>query len=168
MIKNGTEHLNGSDDWLIKELEREKRVSAWDFDEAQKTKNDHAENCDRELVADKHHQKHLKRRPVEFDREYEAQKSGKVQGKLSAWFVIDIILIVVLMTLNSSMRVGTVWPSLFLFLMINPGIFFWIFLFKRMPPTWYLAGIALIAILFELIAIGRNPYILYRILHYYF
>ena len=89
MIKSDFEKYN-SDDWLKKEIEREKRVSAWDFDEGRKIRNEHADDCDVRNNALEHMERHNRRKSVE------AQKiENKPQGS-SIFFVLDVILLFIL------------------------------------------------------------------------
>lgn len=69
------------------------------------------------------------------------------------WFIFDIFLVVGLSLFNAFSDNGIYLPSLILFLMINPGIFIWVFLFKRFMPTWYLIAGALIAIIIEFLSL---------------
>ena len=50
--------ITDNDNWLEKERIRESRVSAWDFDDGKKLRNDHADNCDVELLAKQHRRVH--------------------------------------------------------------------------------------------------------------
>ena len=52
------------DDWLAKEIVRESKVSAWDFDEGKRVKKEHADHCDAEIVANEHHTEHVNRNRV--------------------------------------------------------------------------------------------------------
>lgn len=47
------------DNWLEKELKREKSISAWDLDETSKVRAEHEENCERENNAKRHKELHL-------------------------------------------------------------------------------------------------------------
>lgn len=42
------------DNWLKREIEREKKISAWDLDEPNKVRINHEENCPREKLAVEH------------------------------------------------------------------------------------------------------------------
>ena len=57
MTKNNID-LTEKDNWLEKERLRESKISAWDFDEGKKIRNEHAQKCDVKEIADRHHQRH--------------------------------------------------------------------------------------------------------------
>ena len=42
------------DNWLKREIEREKRISAWDLDEPNKVRRSHEQNCPKEKLAVEH------------------------------------------------------------------------------------------------------------------
>lgn len=42
------------DDWLFKEIQRESKISVWDFDEGKSIKRAHEEHCARQINADEH------------------------------------------------------------------------------------------------------------------
>ncbi|MBR3251843.1 MAG: hypothetical protein IKF80_09040, partial [Erysipelotrichaceae bacterium] len=121
-----------NDDWLQKEREEEKKTSVWDFDGV--------------------------RRPTTVKEEYRpespsATKKDMADVRTILWFIFDIFLVVGLSLFNAFSDNGIYLPSLILFLMINPGIFIWVFLFKRFMPTWYLIAGALIAIIIEFLSL---------------
>ncbi|MBR5340804.1 MAG: hypothetical protein IK151_02640 [Erysipelotrichaceae bacterium] len=148
MIKNGFEKLNG-DNWLAKEIERENRVSAWDFDEGKNLRNEHAQDCDAKGLRLAHEENCEAREVAD---EHSAIHSGRKtpnDNKISIWFVIDTIFLVLIMMLNLGTRTRFYYPTLVLFLGLNPGIFIWILLFKRMPPSWYLILLLIITLLLE-------------------
>ena len=45
-------------DWLAQEIKYESKISAWDFDEPNKVKKMHEDNCPRESLAQKHIEVH--------------------------------------------------------------------------------------------------------------
>ena len=45
---------NRSDDWLAKEVARERATSVWDFDDGQKLKNEHYDNCEAREIKENH------------------------------------------------------------------------------------------------------------------
>ena len=161
MIKKDNQN-NNNDDWLAKEIAREKRVSAWDLDEGRKLRQEHEEDCEVKEVADRHHQRHLRRQAVTFTPD---PKEKKIDGKAVMWLVIDIIAIALLAVANAFLRRPIILPSVLLFLLINPGIFIWIFLLKRFPSESYLKLILFIAIILEFIQLvesGALNYLLWR------
>ncbi|MBQ6217156.1 MAG: hypothetical protein IJK53_07200 [Erysipelotrichaceae bacterium] len=153
MIKNDFEK-NNEDDWLAKEIKRESRISAWDLDGARQVRLEHEENCDARTAAEEHHRIHERRRTV---------SDVALKGKLSVWFYIDLFAVMALFGL-SLMTPGTpVMPAIFLFLCLNPGIFVWLFLFKRYPSASYLKTVFSIAVFWflYLFLIGNQRYISY-------
>ena len=146
MIKNDFEKLN-QDDWLAKEIARENRISAWDLDEGRTVRKEHERNCDARKNADEHHRKHMQANAVK-----------NIRGRLSVWFYIDIAALFVLFVLNVFLPGASVWPGIVLFLALNPGIFVWLFLFKRYPSGAYLRTALLIAILLEIITLFNSNY----------
>ena len=139
MLKNDFEKWN-QDDWLAKEIEREKKISAWDLDEGNSVRLEHEEDCERRQVADEHFRMHKAR----------IKSAGNpVKGGLSAWFVFDIVLMVVLFIVNAFLPRPDFGAPILLFLSINPGIFIWIFLLKRFPSENYCRAVFIIALLIE-------------------
>ena len=140
------------DDWLKKELEREKRVSFWDLDEGKKLREEHAENCDVQELADSHHQKHLR-----YQSEDSLKQVSRGLGSRNrttsldvTCFIVAFLMIFVLTGLNTYLfRTAMVLPTAILFLGINPGIFIWLLLFKRFPAAWYSIMLIIIAVAVE-------------------
>lgn len=135
----------GRDDWLAKELEREKRVSFWDLDEGKKVRAAHEENCEAREVAEKHHERHqaaddrygrIGAVPA-IDKKPKAKTPTSPQD--TKWLVIDFFFLIGLIIFNNVLLRGyvSVAPILILFLGINPGIFFWLAATKKIPPAWY-------------------------------
>ena len=58
MEKDLLKFENRSDDWLAKQRKEESRVSAWDFDEGIKVRNDHQDNCEARQIKAEHEIKH--------------------------------------------------------------------------------------------------------------
>ena len=136
--------LAGRDDWLAKELEREKRISAWDMDEGRLLKEEHAKDCDVRNVAEEHHARH-----VAYD---EMRKGGirKMSRNDMLWFILLIVLFIILSSINSFLfRNSYFLPALICFLGINPGIFIWLILFRRFPPASYCRIVFFLALLVE-------------------
>jgi len=147
MIKNDFEKLN-EDDWLAKEIARENRISAWDLDEGKKLRKEHEENCDARDNAEEHRIMHGLRRANE----------GRTGG-LSVWFFIDLVFLVALFFISFALD-SSVFPAIFLFLCLNPGIFVWLFLFKKTPSPGYLKSVFLITLFMELyILLMTNNYV---------
>lgn len=146
MIKNDFEKLN-QDDWLAKEIARENRISAWDLDEGKAIRQEHERDCDARKNAEEHHQKHLR-----------ADASGKIVGRLSAWFFIDLIAVFVMFFVNIWLPGASLLPSIILFLALNPGIFVWLFLLKRYPTAGYLRAVFFIAVLLEIMTLLNSNY----------
>ena len=140
------------DDWLKKELEREKRVSFWDLDEGKKLREEHAENCDVKELADSHHQKHLK-----YQSEDSLKQVSRGLGSRKRTTSLDVtcfiaafLMIFVLTGLNTYLfRTPFVLPTAILFLGINPGIFLWLLLFRRFPAAWYSIMLIIVAVAVE-------------------
>ena len=138
MIRKDSLQQNG-DDWLAKEIARESRISAWDLDEGKDLRREHEENCDARQVADEHHRRHIR----------SMNGSPRTDGKAVAWFVIDMIAVFVLFFLNIFLPNTVIIPGIVLFLLLNPGIFVWLFLLKRFPSQTYLKFAFEIAIILE-------------------
>ena len=140
------------DDWLKKELEREKRVSFWDLDEGKKLREEHAEDCDMKELADSHHQKHLK-----YQSEDSLKQVSRGLGSRKRTTSLDVtcfiaafLMIFVLTGLNTYLfRTPFVLPTAILFLGINPGIFLWLLLFRRFPAAWYSVMLIIAAVAVE-------------------
>ncbi len=138
------------DDWLAKEIARESRISAWDMDEGKNLRREHEENCDARDVAETHHRRH-----VAAERAESRRRSG-IKGQFSFWFVIDLFAAVALISLDSMLPGHTAIPGVLLFLALNPGIFVWLFAFRRFPPKAYLKGVFFLAVALELYLIFNN------------
>lgn len=50
--------LDENKDWLSQEIKYESKISAWDFDEPNKIKKAHEDNCPRENLANQHIKAH--------------------------------------------------------------------------------------------------------------
>ena len=140
------------DDWLKKELEREKRVSFWDLDEGKKLREEHAENCDVKELADSHHQKHLRDQSEDSLKQVSRGLGGRNRTTSLdvTCFVAAFLMIFVLTGLNTYLfRTAMVLPTIILFLGINPGIFIWLLLFRRFPAAWYSIMLIIIAVAVE-------------------
>ena len=140
------------DDWLKKELEREKRVSFWDLDEGKKLREEHADNCDVQELADSHHQKHLRYQSEDSLKQVSRGlgNRNRITGKDVVCFILAFLMIFVLTGLNTYLfRTAFVLPMLILFLGINPGIFIWLLLFRRFPAAWYSILLIIIAVAVE-------------------
>ncbi len=141
------------DDWLKKELEREKRVSFWDLDEGKKLRREHAEDCEVKELADSHHQKHLKYQSEESLNQVSRGLGNRrrTTGLDVTCFIVAFLMIFVLTGLNTYLfRTPYVLPTIILFLGINPGIFIWLLLFRRFPAAWYSITLIIIAAALEL------------------
>ncbi len=154
MIKNDFEKYN-EDDWLAKEIARENRISAWDLDEGKDLRKQHEDDCDARQLAQEHRAAHLGR----------SGSLEKMQGKLSPWFFIDLVAVFFFFAAGFLMREPVIFPGIFLFLCLNPGIFVWLFLFKRFPSKAYLKAVFLISLFLFLysVFIHNAGYIFYLI-----
>ena len=156
MVKNDFEKLN-SDDWLKKEIEREKRVSAWDFDDARKARYEHEENCDARNNALEHEIRHNRRRPVDPD---------KIENNLirsnPSWFMIDLFLFIILIVFHSYLYSrfyygGYSGAITFLAIMLlNPAVIIYFVLKKKVMPSLYYIITFITAIGIELFWILTN------------
>ena len=151
MVKKDNQLFN-NDDWLEKEIEREKRISAWDLDEGKELRQSHEENCDAREAANDHHVRHLRRSAYSAEK-MERQMKGRVNGGDMMWLLIDIFAMIGLVFINVFLGDVSYLPAVLLFLSINPGIFIWVFLLKRMPSAAYLKIALLIAVLLELVLV---------------
>lgn len=160
-MKNKELEVFEKDDWLSKERLRESRISAWDFDDARKLRNEHQDGCDVKKGASMHHFEHLQSN-------FKGQRSlrqidGSKNGEAEFWFFLDIVLLVFLFIFNSIFSRYSFIPAMIvLFLGINPGIFVWLLLFKRFPPKAYSKALFLIALLLQFLGSAYNAFRYYR------
>lgn len=156
MIKNDFEKLN-NDDWLKKEIEREKRISAWDFDEGKKVRNEHELDCDVKANAMEHRFEHERRRPVE---------PGKIENRPdrgNGWYVMDILLLFVLVAFHTYLEtrynysgfMGTAIPFLLLML-LNPIVIIYSIARKKLLPKIYYMFVFIIAVSIELLWLATS------------
>ena len=124
MLKNDFEKLN-SDDWLAKEIAREKAVSAWDMDDASKLRSEHEDDCDAKNLAREHTQVH---NPVNI-------KDDNRYG----WFLLDFSALILLMFFHSFLRFG--FPDFTLYflgiMLFNPVALVFMFSRKKLLPALY-------------------------------
>lgn len=154
MVRNKLD-LEQKDDWLEKERLRESRISAWDFDEGKKLRSQHEDDCDRQANAAFHEKRHQKRMKV--DLAATGERSNSLAGDI-LWLVIDIILLfftIFFASLNFR-GVGFYIAPAVLFLGINPGIFFWIFVRRRFAPAAYWKLLFTLTLLIELYALVNS------------
>ena len=163
MIKNDFEKLN-SDDWLRSEIEREKRVSAWDFDEGHKVRYEHEENCDSRSNAFEHEIRHSMRRPIEA-----SKIENNPSRNSSGWFVIDLFLFIVLVAFHTYLESryyftrnsGAIY---FLsFMLLNPAVLIYLVMKKRLMPKLYYIIAFFIALAMELMWLFTNLRFMYII-----
>ena len=150
-MKVKTDQYN-KDDWLEKELEREKRVSFWDLDEGKKLKEEHEENCDAEELAESHHRKHVRYQSGDQLSQVSRSLGNRNRtGRDVTCFIMAFLMIFVLTGLNTYLfHTAFILPTIILFLGINPGIFVWLLLFRRFPEAWYSILLIVIAVALEL------------------
>ena len=130
------ETLNGRDDWLAKELKRERRVSVWDLDKIQgKPDTVH----DARDLANEHHQEH-------HDRKTRHQKTNSTSDP---FFILDLILFSLLLPFNVGIQGQSLLPVYVLFCFLLPGLLMWEFLLHRFPPTWYFILALILAAILE-------------------
>ena len=155
MIKNDTQKLN-QDDWLLKEIEREKRVSAWDFDEGKRIREEHEENCDVKEGAQMHEYYHKRRRGPSLKDEENDQSWG-------AWLMIDTVALIFLFILNFFVPVSSFAGVSFMFFMLSVGMIMFAAA-KKTPTASYLRSALFIALFIEIIGLIMNNY---RYLRFY-
>ncbi|MBQ6559765.1 MAG: hypothetical protein IJL85_02945 [Erysipelotrichaceae bacterium] len=167
MIKNKDLDSFEHDDWLKKERARESRISAWDFDDARKLRQEHEDDCDAKDVAQTHRVRHARSNMMN-DHTLSRINGSSTTANDIVWFIIDFIALFILIFLNTMMfrHWQFYWPIIILFLGINPGIFVWLGLFKRFPPAKYSKCLLFTAILIE--AVGFLYYFVYYHGYYYF
>lgn len=152
MIKNNID-LAEKDNWLEKERLRESKISAWDFDEGKKIRNEHAQSCDVKEIADRHHQRHSIREKINYSA---TGGNERPRSNVPVWFFLDIALLFVLIVYSS-----VSWhPSALLyyaiavvFLSINPGLIIAMLGFKRFPPQKYWMTVFIVAMILAVAAI---------------
>ena len=166
MNKNKDLDIFEHDDWLKKERARESRISAWDFDDAKKLRQEHEDDCDAEDVAQLHRIEHKRSNTMKTPSL--SRMNGTPSSNDVVWFIIDIIAMFVLVFLNNMIfrRWDFYWPIIILFLGINPGIFIWLAVFRRFPPARFSKLLLCIAILIEVI--GFLYFMIYYHGYYYF
>ena len=147
MNKNRELDIFEKDDWLSKERQRESRISAWDFDDAKKLRNEHKDDCDVEAGARFHRLEHS------IDANSNSNSIRQIDGDNRSrdilWFCLDIILLFVLSFVNILVDDFNI-ALIVLFLGINPGIFIWLFIFKRFPPERYSKLLFILAIILQI------------------
>ena len=151
-MRKNISDLESRDNWLEKERQRESRISAWDMDEGKKVRNEHADNCDVKETAALHERRHQRRMMIDYDATGGNERPNNAP---SSWFFIDLVLLFVLIMLRIIMPYNLpvhYAGIIFLFLGINPGIFFWLFIGKKFPPKGYWKFLFILTILIELIA----------------
>lgn len=156
MVKNDFEKLN-SDDWLKKEIEREKRVSAWDFDDGRKVRYEHEENCDARNNASEHEIRHSRRRPVDPE---------KIENNLvsnnPSWFMIDLFLFIALIVFHAYLYRSYYYGgysgaiTFMAIMLLNPGVILYFILKKKVMPNLYYMITFITAIGIELFWIFTN------------
>lgn len=160
MNRNKELEIFEKDDWLSKERQRENRISAWDFDDSGKLRREHEENCDARNVAQSHRVEHYidAKNNVNSIR----QIDGDNRSKDILWFALDIVLLFALSFVNVIIEpYGTYLPLIVLFLAINPGIFIWLFVFKRFPPERYSKTIFIVVIILQVVGTATNYFAYY-------
>ena len=149
-MKNKDLEIFDKDDWLSKERLRESRISAWDFDDGRKLRYEHQDDCDVKKTATIHRFEH-----VQNDRKGQRairEIDGSRKGEAEFWFFMNIVLLVALFIFNSMFpRYASFVPLVVLFLGVNPGIFIWLFVFKKFPPKNYSKALFFIALLLQII-----------------
>ena len=141
--------LVDNNNWLEQERKRESRISAWDFDDAKKLRYQHEEDCDVKDNAQYHANKHSRRK------DYSA-RAIENDNKASAgmWLVLDIILLlfyIFMITIADDFSTSLfVVAMLILFLGINPGIFIWLGVKKRMPSANYYRALFITSLFFAI------------------
>lgn len=98
--------IDNKNDWLSKEIEREKKKSFWDLDEPNKVRSLHEENCPREKLEKEHQNDHegneeeieILNRIIHSDDRLLRQKRIV---NIIAWFFIILFLILMLIISNS-------------------------------------------------------------------
>lgn len=103
------------DTWLQEEIEREARVSAWDFDEGKKIRDWHEENCDRHKVEEYHNEyEHL---------EGDFKKPEKNKGGSGAFMFSFFMAIFNVMSLATGFVFyrPAIQYAIWSFILVNPG-----------------------------------------------
>lgn len=124
-------------DWLAEELDRENRRSAWDLDETSKQKR-------------RFKTKHPVITPI--DPEDEAKKKD-----VKAEICLDILLVLAFgfAYLNLYLNNKQWWPTVFMILMVHPGIFIWL-LIKKDIPAWYFILVIIVGCALEFLVVFRG------------
>ena len=153
MIKKDTDKLN-QDDWLLKEIEREKKVSAWDFDEGKRIREEHEEHCDVKEGAEMHEFRHSRRRGPSLKDE-EENKSWVT------WLTIDSMVLFFLFMLNFFVPVSSFAGVSFMFFALTVGMIMFAAA-KKAPSAAYLRAILFVSIFIEIIGLIMNNYRYFR------
>lgn len=94
MDKDLMKFENRTDDWLAKQKKEESYVSAWDFDEGKRIKQQHQENCEATQIKKEHEQKH------QLYKEHMAEvKRNRVAPKNNTAIIPIIVIIITLTTI---------------------------------------------------------------------
>lgn len=88
--------------WLTEEIERERKISAWDLDEPNKIRTMHETNCPRQKLAEEHIEVHEDQINNENLRQQTINYSNKQQQKLLS-FIMTIIVVIFLFSLLMAM-----------------------------------------------------------------
>ncbi len=174
MAEKDLEGFTSNDDWLARELKREKQVSFWDLDEGKKVRQEHEENCEADDLAREHkadHNRGQSRFLLIGSTEETRKPAARGQGDVK-WFIILFFTTMLLFLLNSFLPFGgdgMIAPGLVCFLAINPGIFFWLILAKRFPPKWYSRTVFYVALLLEaVLLVTRYRFVILHLLRRFF
>ena len=148
--------LIDSDNWLQKERIRESKISAWDFDDGSKLRNEHADNCDVKDVAKEHIRVHEGNMPTTMNRR--VNSIGNTNNNFAKWLVVDIIamfgyaflfFIEDRLYFDGFSIVNTVW----IFYGLLFGFIFYGIFKKRLPSATYLRNLFIMTIILEIIYI---------------
>ena len=118
---------NRSDDWLAKERKREALVSAWDFDEGHRLKQEHRENCEAYEIKQDHEIKHkyydMLNKQSSANKQFQDLNSNKTVKVLVPILLLSILFIFIgvfasLGMINGS-EFGYVIPIVIFIIMVN-------------------------------------------------
>ena len=150
------------DNWLQEEIERESRISAWDFDEGKKLRLEHEENCDARFEEEYHHSRHSNLNETTLNSDLQGEDHRKIDTEqLSGNTLVSKLFTFCFISVFVLMFTGADTYAILAFLGVNPGIFIMLLFTKGKPfrketlPYWLLLA------LYDAAMIVRKIYLLF-------
>jgi len=162
MLKEGFEKYN-TDDWLAKEIKRESKISAWDFDEGKRVRSEHEEDCDAKAVALEHEenceaeevaQEHIKKHNNRSPQPFVTTRNKKT--RFPVFLIIDFILIFLMLGFQDFYWYEGVGQYFIIFMLMNPIVILYIVFAKKLPSNIYYIIVFVLALIIEIYTILMN------------